>query len=153
MSERRQTLEQLGELQIAEKDYEAAVDTYLALYNTFEDDLWVKSKYGVALGLAARARESIAILEEVRQLRPQSATLCAKIGFAYLQLRHQQQAEQYFNEALMLDEFEPTALYHLAILKYIDGQPTRAQRYYDRLQQIDGQEAKARDLASKLGLT
>jgi serine/threonine protein kinase len=153
VSERRQTLEQLGELQISEKDYEGAVGTYLALYETFQDDLWIKTKYGVALGLAARARDSIAILEEVRRLRPQSAVIAAKIGFAHLQLRNQQQAEQYFNEALMLDEFEPTALYHLAILKFIDGQATRAERYYGRLRQIEGQEAKARDLASKLGIS
>jgi len=151
ISERRETLEQLGELQIAEKDYETAVDTYRALHEAFPDDLWIKTKYGIALGLAARARESIAVLEEVRQLRPQSAVLAAKIGFAYLQLRNQQQAEQYFDEALMLDQFEPTALYHLAILKYIDGLPTHAQRYYERLRQIEGQEVKARDLAMKLG--
>ena len=35
--------------------------------------------------------------------------------------------------ALILDDFEPTALYHLALLRYIGGVHDRARRYYERL--------------------
>ncbi len=152
LSERRDVLVQLGELQIGEKKYEEAVATYGELTQAFENDVWIKSRYGIALGLASQPRESVRILEEVRSMRPTSALICAKIGFAYLQMKNKAQAEQYFNEALMLDEHEPTALYHLAILCFIDGFPGRAERYHRRLCGIEGQEAKARDLAKKMGL-
>ena len=153
LSERREILVQLGELQVEEKKYEEAAATYGELAAAFENDVWIKSRHGIALGLASQPRESVRVLEEVRSMRPTSALICAKIGFAYLQMKNKPQAEQYFNEALMLDQYEPTALYHLAILCFIDGFPTRAKRYYGRLCQIDGHDAKARDLASKLGLT
>lgn len=151
-SERKHALEQLGNLQIDEKDYEDAVLTFALLHENFPEDLWVKFKYGVALGLAARLRHSIRLLEEVRKERPTSATLCAKIGFAYLQLKDTKQAIQYFNEALMFDEFEPTALYHMAILRWLDGRQDRAERYYQRLKNIEGEETRANDLKNKLGL-
>lgn len=152
LSERRTILVQLGELQIEEKKYEEAASTYGELADAFKEDVWIKSRYGIALGLASQPRESVRILEEVRVARPDSALVCAKIGFAYLQMKDKAQAEQFFNEALMLDQHEPTALYHLAILCFIDGFPARAERYYGRLCQIEGHEAKARDLAAKLGL-
>jgi eukaryotic-like serine/threonine-protein kinase len=151
-SERKNILEQLGNLQIEEKNYEDAVHTFQLLYEKFPTDIWVKFKYGVTLGLAAQFRKSIEILEEVRQARPNSATLCAKIGFAYLMIRNQGQAAQYFNEALMMDEFDPTALYHMAILRGIDGRRDRAIFYYQRLSCIEGEEWRARDLARKLGI-
>ncbi len=56
---------------------------------------------------------------------PRSAAVCAMIGFAYLQLRDAQQAVQFFNEALMLDAYEPFALYHLAQLRAVQGYPRR----------------------------
>jgi tetratricopeptide (TPR) repeat protein len=151
LSERRETLTQLGELLVVEKNYEDAVQTYSLLHEAHPDDLLVKFKYGIALGLAARPLDSVKVLEDVRSRRPHSAQVHAKIGFAYLQARNQNQAEQYFNEALILDEFEPTALYHLAILRYIGGMPDRARRYFKRLCQIEGQEAQVRDLGRKLG--
>jgi eukaryotic-like serine/threonine-protein kinase len=152
LSERRETLAQLGELLIVEKSYEDAVRTYALLHEAHPDDVLLNVKYGIALGLAARPFDSIKILEDVRGRRPHSALVLAKIGFAYLQGRNVSQAEQYFNEALILDEFEPTALYHLAILRYIGGMPDRARRYFDRLSQVEGQEAQVRDLAMKLGI-
>jgi hypothetical protein len=72
-------------------------------------------------------------------------------GCTHLQAGNVKQAEQYFNEALILDEFEPTALYHLAILRYIGGIHDRAARYYDRLCRVEGQEVRAQDLGGKLG--
>jgi serine/threonine-protein kinase len=150
-SERRETLAQLGELQVAEKQYEDAVSTFALLHEAQPDDVLVKMHYGIVLGLASRPQESIKVLEEVRSRRPHSATVHSKIGFAYLQAGIVKQAEQYFNEALILDEFEPTALYHLAILRYIGGVHDRAGRYYDRLCKVEGEEARARDLGIKLG--
>lgn len=151
LSERRETLTQLGELLVVEKSYEDAVQTYSLLHESHPDDLLVKFKYGIALGLAAKPLDSVKVLEDVRSRRPHSALVHAKIGFAYLQARNQSQAEQYFNEALILDEFEPTALYHLAILRYIGGMHDRARRYFNRLCQVEGQEARVRDLGRQLG--
>ena len=152
VSERRDDTEQLGDLQIEEKDYEAAVETFSILYEQLADDIWLKMKYGISLGLAGQLRESISVLEEVHRERPTSALICAKIGFAYLELKEKKQAEQFFNEALMFDESEPTALYHMAILRAIDGRQDRALRYYQRLCGIEGQEEKAKGLAHMLGL-
>jgi tetratricopeptide (TPR) repeat protein len=152
VSDRRQAMERLGEILVAEKDYEAAVQTYHTLHESFPADSWLALRYGIALGLAGRQRDAIVLLEVVRQARPRSALVHATMGFAFLQLRDNEQAEQYFNEALMLDEFQPTALYHLALLRGIDGRMDRARLYYQRLCRLEGQEARTRQLATMLGL-
>lgn len=151
VSERKDTLEKLGNLLIQEKDYEAAVATFTFLTAQFPDDLWLKFRCGVAFGLSAEYAASIDILESVRAARPNSAVLHAKIGFAYLQLRKKDQAFQYFNEALMIDEFEPTALYHMARLKAVQGRNDLARKYYQRLKEIPGQEMNIQDLQQVLG--
>ncbi len=152
VSERKDTLEKLGNLLILEKDYEAAVASFDFLTEHFPDDLWLKFRHGVALGLAAEYQRSIDILEVIRAARPNSAVLHAKIGFAFLQLRQKDQALQYFNEALMIDEFEPTALYHMARLKAVQGRNDLARKYYERLKQVPRQEIAIRDLELTLGL-
>ncbi len=151
VSERKDTLEKLGNLLIHEKDYEAAVTTFAFLTEHFPDDLWLRFRHGVALGLAAEYQKSIDILEAVRAARPNLAVLHAKIGFAFLQLRQSGQAFQYFNEALMLDQFEPTALFHMARLKAVQGRNDLARKYCERLKEIPGQEANGRDLEQDLG--
>lgn len=152
VSERKDNLDKLGNLLIQDKDYEAALATFGFLTEHFPDDLWLRFRYGVALGLAAEYQKSIDLLETVRALRPTSAVLHAKIGFAYLQLRNQGQAFQFFNEALMIDEFEPTALYHMARLKAIQGRNDLARKYYERLKEVSGQELNIQDLEQILGL-
>ncbi len=152
VSERKGNLDKLGNLLIQDKDYEAALATFGYLTENFPDDLWLKFRFGVALGLAAEYQKSIDLLESVRAARPNSAVLHAKIGFAYLQLLNQGQAFQYFNEALMLDAFEPTALFHMARLKAIQGRTDLARKYYDRLKDVPGQELNIQDLEHILGL-
>src|SRR5262249_39386587 len=122
------------------------------LHTGFPAEVWYAFKYGIALGLATRWRESITLLEQVRQRRPDLASVPAKIGFAYLQMKRMELAAQYFNEALMLDECEPHALYHLALIRYVEGRTDRALTYCARLRNSDADPELARDLARKLGL-
>ncbi len=75
----------------------------------------------------------------------------AKIGFAFLQLRESDQAFQYFNEALLLDEFEPAALYHMTRLKAVQSRHDLARNYYERLRGVAGQEANIQGLQQTLG--
>jgi len=51
----------------------------------------------------------------------------------------------------MLDEFEPTALYHMARLKAVQGRNDLARKYYERLKGTAGQEANIQDLEQTLG--
>jgi Flp pilus assembly protein TadD len=64
-------------------------------------------------------------------------------GFGWL-------AVQYFNEALMLDAFEPVALYNLARIRAIQGLTEKANIYLARLQQVEGAEKEARELEQML---
>ena len=77
VSERKETLAKLGNLLIQEKDYEAALATFGFLTEHFSGDLWLKFRYGVALGLAAEYQKSIDLLETVRAARPNSAVRCS----------------------------------------------------------------------------
>jgi Flp pilus assembly protein TadD len=91
----------------------------------------------VGLGLAGHYRRSITVLERLNQDEPR-ALLCGKIGLAYFQNRQTEQACQYFNEALMLDACEPTALQYLAEIRAVQGQIDKAMTYLERLRQIEG---------------
>lgn len=151
--EQREARERLGRLQVRLGEYESAIETFRVLHESFPDDLWFAYRLGITLGLAARFSESIATLEEVRRRRPDLASVPAKIGFAYLQLRQRDLAAQYFNEALMLDANEPEALYHLALMRYVEGRVDRAELYYRRLAALDDQQELIRDLDRQLQLT
>jgi tetratricopeptide (TPR) repeat protein len=101
----------------------------------------------VTLGVAGQYNKSLEILITLQQDHPGLAAICAKIGFAYLQLKRYDEAKQYFNEALMLDEHDAFTLYHLARLRALQGRPDLAERYYERLLGVD----EATDLAAELG--
>jgi tetratricopeptide (TPR) repeat protein len=144
--ELRDAVEGLADLEVQLKRYESAVKNYAWLAERWPDKAWYGFRYGVALGLAGDFRTSITVLRKVSEARPESATVRAKIGFAYLQLRDFEQASQYFNEALMLDEYEPYALFHLARMRAIEGRLDRATVYLVRLEKVEG----ATDLAAEL---
>lgn len=144
--EMRDAVEGLAELDVQLKRYESAVKNYAWLTERWPDKIWYAFRYGVALGLAGDFENSIKVLQKVSYIRPDSATVRAKIGFAYLQLRDVEQATQYFNEALMLDEYEPYALFHLARVKAIQGRQDQAKVYMERLERVEG----ATDLAVEL---
>ena len=70
---------------------------------------------------------------------------------AYEQLKQTEVACQYYNEALMLDEHEPIALFHLARIRAIQGHRETALRYLARLRKVEGAESDACALAKLLG--
>src|SRR5439155_25072845 len=103
------------------------------------------------LGLAGRFMASAEVLKNLLADGPPSALVCAKLGLAYLQQNEVELACQYFNEALMLDEYEPTALFQMARVRAIQGNKERAERYLQRLEEVEGATDLARELARLLG--
>jgi tetratricopeptide (TPR) repeat protein len=149
--ELRDTREGLAELDVRLKNYEDAATGFTWLAERWPDNVWYRYRQGVSLGLVGRCKDSIEVLRRVQEELPRSAAVCAKIGFAYLQLRDAEQAAQYFNEALMLDAYEPFALFHMARLRWVQGYAERARGYMQRLREVDGAADLAEELACLLG--
>lgn len=149
--ELRHPYEGLAELDVRLKKYEEAVVSFGWLVERWPDNRWYRYRLGVALGLAGQYRKSVRILQDLHEKGPSSAVVCAKIGLAWLQLNNTQQACQYFNEALMLDEYEPIALFHLARIRYLRGSMDLAFEYLDRLGRIEGAEDLFKELGRLLG--
>ncbi len=59
------------------------------------------------------------------------------------------QACTYYNEAIMFDEYEPTALFQLGRIRAVQGREDKAMECLDRLCRIDGAEDQAQILAHK----
>ena len=144
--ELRDPIEGKAELDVLLKHYEKAVDGYAWLVERWPEKRWYHFRHAVVLGLAGRYHDSLAVLLKLHEAGPPTALVCAKIGFVNLQLSNTGLATQYFNEALMLDEFEPVALYHMARIRAIQGQSDKANRYLARLKQVDGAEHDAQEL-------
>jgi len=143
----REAIEGFGEVSVQLKKYEEAAESFQWLVARWPIKKWYRFRYGVTLGLAGQYNKSLEILLSLQQDHPGLAAICAKIGFAYLQLKRYDEAKQYFNEALMLDEHDAFTLYHLARLRALQGRPDLAERYYERLLGVD----EATDLAAELG--
>jgi serine/threonine-protein kinase len=129
--------EGLGDVAVLLKRFEEGVAAYEWLTERDPAKRWYAYRLGVALGLAGNFRRSITVLEALNQDEPR-ALLCAKIGLAYYQAGEVDQACQYFNEALMLDGCEPTALQYLAEIRAIQGHIDKAMNYLERLRQMEG---------------
>jgi tetratricopeptide (TPR) repeat protein len=149
--ELRDPIEGMAELDVELKNYETAVEHFTWLVNRWPEKVWYQYRYAIALGLAGNFMASIDTLKRVLEQRPRSAVVCSKIGLAYLQLRDVEQATQYFNEALMLDAYEPYALFNMARIRAIGGRPDRALNYLHRLEQIEGASDLAGELTRLLG--
>lgn len=142
----RDAIEGKGSVDIRLKQYEDAVEAFRWLAERWPDKHLYRYRHAVALGLAGHYRDSLRLLQDMHEEGPASALLCAKVGFAHLQLRNAALASQYFNEALMLDAFEPQALYHMARLRAIEGDLDRAEKYLERLRQVDETESQVKEL-------
>ncbi len=149
--ELRDPIEGLADLDVQLKIYEPAVEGFSWLAERWPEKRWYRYRHGVALGLAGRFKASAEVLKSLLDAGPPSALVCAKLGLAYLQQNNVELACQYFNEALMLDEYEPTALFQMARVRAIQGNTERAERYLQRLLEVEGAEESARELALLLG--
>ena len=149
--ELRDPVEGLAELRVQLKKYETAAEGFAWLAERWPEKRWYRFRHGIALGLGGRFHASIEVLRKLLDEGPPSALICAKLGLAYLQENDLELACQYFNEALMLDEYEPTALFQMARIRAIQGNKERAERYLDRLEQVEGAGDQARELAQLLG--
>jgi serine/threonine protein kinase len=112
------------------------------------EDRFINASELVAALKIAKSKQRKAPSKE----QPGNATVCAKIGFAYLQDSNRRLAIQYFNEALMFDKYEPTALYYMAIIKYLDGRVDKAMQYLDSFRKLDADLAKVKQLEKQLGV-
>jgi serine/threonine-protein kinase len=149
--ELRDPVEGLAELDVQLKRYEPAAEGFAWLAERWPGKRWYHYRHAVALGLAGRFRASAEVLKNLVAEGPPSALICAKLGLAYLQQNQVELACQYFNEALMLDEYEPTALFQMARIRAIQGNRERAERYLERLETVEGAGDLAHELARLLG--
>jgi serine/threonine protein kinase len=146
--EKRDAIEGLGEVNVRLKRYEQAVTHFGRLVETWPDHRWYRYRYGVALALEASdatLHKAIEVLQSLYDELP-SALIAAKVGKAYEELGKIEIAGQFYNEALMLDQYEPTALFQLGRLRAIQGRMEKADECLDRLQQVEGAEDQASDL-------
>jgi tetratricopeptide (TPR) repeat protein len=148
--DQREAYEGLAEVCVRLKRYEAAVKAFFWLYERWPEKRWYCYRLGVAYGLAGRYEKSIDLLLPLNESEP-AALVCGKIGFAYYQNRQIDLACQFFNEALMMDAFEPTALFHLAQIRAYQGQMQRAEELLSRLRKIEDAEEMVDHLESLLG--
>jgi len=148
MEDRREAIEGLADVHVRLKNYDDAAPRFKELVEHWPDNRWYRYRYAIALGLEASdagISQSIKLLQELHDEEP-SALVAAKIGFGYLQKSDTTQACAYFNEALIYDRYEPTALYHMGFIRCVQGQRDKAEVYLRRLAEVDGAE----DLAKKL---
>lgn len=151
--ERRDAREGVAEVYVRLKQYEDAVQHFGVLAERWPERRWYRYRYGIALGLdgsQARVRKSIEVLQRLHDEEP-SALVAAKIGHAYEELGQVDQACQYYNEALMIDRFEPTALFHLGRIRAVQGRIDKAREYLDRLSQVEAAEDQTQALARLMG--
>lgn len=148
---RRDAVEGLAEVQVRLKNYEDAVKGFNWLAEHWPEKNWYRYRYGISLGLAGRYEASLEVLLKLHADHPGLAALSTKVGFAYLQLKLDREARQYFNEALMLDPCDPFALSCLAKLHALKGRPDLAENYYRRLLEVDDADDLAAELARLLG--
>ena len=133
------------------KRYEEAVEDFSWLAERWPEKRWYRFRHAVALGLAGCFTASIEVLQSLHEEGPATALVCAKLGFGYMQLNQIPLATQYFNEALMLDQYEPVALFHMARIRAIQGRHDKAAQYLERLRSVEGAEREAEELSRLLG--
>jgi serine/threonine-protein kinase len=148
--ERRDALEGRAELDVRLKQYDDAADAYGWLVEHWPTKRWYQFRFGVTLGLAGRYAQAAEVLSALHTEGPPSGIVCAKLGLAHRQLGDVDIAVQFFNEALMLDAFEPVALAQLAEIRAIQGRLDKALMYLERLEQVEGAEADALRLRGRL---
>ncbi|MCB1066192.1 MAG: protein kinase [Verrucomicrobiae bacterium] len=148
--DQREAHEGLAEVSVRLKSYEDAVKNFEWLIERWSEKRWYRYRLGVAYGLAARFDKSIEALQPLQDEEP-SALICSKIGFANFQKGNIELACQYFNEALMLDDCEPIALFHLAQIRAAQGRVDKAHKYLDRLRCIEGADDQVASLERLLG--
>lgn len=146
--ERRDAYEGRAELDVQLKHYDDAAEAYGWLVSHWPSKRWYRFRFGVTLGLAGRYSEAVTELAALHAEGPPSGVICAKVGLAHRQLGDVDTAIEFFNEALMLDAFEPVALGQLAEIRAIQGRFDKALVYLKRLEQVEGAEADARRLRS-----
>lgn len=138
-------------LDVELKRFEDAVDGFAWLVARWPDKRRYRFQHGVALGLAANYRNALDVLKRLLDDGPPNALICAKIGFVHMQLNDYELATQYFNEALMLDAYESTALFQMARMRAIQGRQDKALAYLERLESVQGADDQAKELARLLG--
>ncbi len=147
----REAIEGRSELDVRLKHYDEAADGYTWLAKHWPENRWYRFRSAVALGLAGHYSDAAEALQILHSEGPASATVCAKLGFVNRQMGQLDVAVQFFNEALMLDEYEPVALSQMVEIRAIQGRVDKAEQYLARLEQVDGAEDELRRLRQNLG--
>jgi serine/threonine protein kinase len=147
----RDAIEGRSELDVRLKNYDEAVEGYQELTRHWPDKRWYRYRLAVSLGLAGRYADAASVLQALHTEGPASATVCAKLGFVHRQMGDFDLAVQFFNEALMLDQYEPVALSQMAEIRALRGRMDKAEQYLARLEQVEGAQDELQRLRRKLG--
>jgi serine/threonine-protein kinase len=147
----RDAIEGRSDLDVRLKHYDEAAEGYSWLAEHWPEKRWYRLRAGVTLGLAGLFSEAAEVLQALHEAGPPSAVVCAKLGFVHRQMGDIELAIQYFNEALMLDQYESVALAQMAEIRAIQGRMDKAEQYLVRLEQVEGAEEELRRLRGKLG--
>lgn len=151
LAEQAEIADARGDSLVFTKRYEEAIKEYEWLLEQQPRHRWYRYRLAVCLAISGRAGVALPMLLALAQEHGTSANLSAKIGLCYLQIRKHRLATEYFNEALMRDAYEPHALFHLARIKWLEGNQNQALDYLRRLRGIDSATDMAKELGQLLG--
>jgi general secretion pathway protein D len=85
--------------------------------------------------------------------RPAHAVALSDLGFAKLQEKDYPQARQYFEQALKIDQNNPSALLNLGVVNEQEGNSAQAVELYQRVMALPPPEGVGTGEAQQLGIT
>jgi type IV pilus assembly protein PilF len=136
-----------GEPQLAMQHFEKALATR-------SSDTRIRNNYGSFLYAQGRFAEAQAMfrLAAADTLYPERSRVYQNLGLTARKLGEGEQAREYLEKALRLDQRQPKALLEMAELSYENRHYVPAWDYYDRFSQLSDQSARSLLLGSRLAI-
>ncbi|WP_460416803.1 type IV pilus biogenesis/stability protein PilW [Pseudomonas sp. microsymbiont 2] len=116
------------------------------------DDTRIRNNYGSFLYAQGRFGEAQAMFRQAAAdtLYPERSRVYENLGLTALKLGQGEQAREYLEKALRLNQRQPKALLEMAELSYENRHYVPARDYYDRFSQLSDQDARSLLLGTRL---
>ena len=116
------------------------------------DDTRIRNNYGSFLYAQGRFADAEAMFRQAAAdtLYPERSRVYENLGLTARKLGQGEQAREYLEKALRLDQRQPKALLEMAELSYENRHYVPARDYYDRFSQLSEQNARSLLLGSRL---
>jgi len=130
---------ELGNAQMAARQFDAAIGTYSTLLNATSDmkmkgDLW--SRIGESYRYKGDFPKSIEYMEDATKALPDNAAIATNLALLYEATGDQGKARTYYEKALKIDQNNPLALNNLAyLITETNGDLTQAMTYATQAKQ------------------